>query len=176
VLVPPEPLPAVIEEQWYQRPVVVRTLGGLATAAAVVAAGFSIWNHHELNELEHRQPTVIEKVVLRHDNHHTAAIIPDNGYATPAVLEANGYHLAYYNRAHGRKLTGVWLPKNVQLKGSPGNYQIVKDGKVLVQKAQWDSQGKLTRTNMDTLREKFKYNIGWGNLKGDRLVSVVATR
>lgn len=162
----------VEDEQWYRGRPAAAILGGLAVAAASIAAGFGIWNHHELEELEHRP--AVTKVVQ--DVHPPAAFtIPDNGYATPAVLTANGYHLAFYNQQRGRKVTGVWVPKDVNLIGSKGNYKLVKDGKVLVQKAMWDSQGKLSRSTMDELRKKTE-KIGWSYLKGDRKVSIVVNR
>lgn len=166
---PPQPLVSrrqVPEEeiQWYRRRPATAVLGGLATAAAVVAAGFGIWNHHELEELEHRQPAPAE------------AVIPDNGFGTPSVLESKGYHLSYFNQNRGRKVTGVWVPKDVNVVGSPGNYKLVKNGVTLVQKVEWDSQGKLTHSTMTQLRKKDGYNVGWSFLKGDRKVSIVLNR
>jgi hypothetical protein len=168
----------VVEEEpvWYRRPAVVAVLGGLAAATAVLA-GIGIWNHHELEELEHHQPTPIENVAPDHDNNQGAGnTFADNGYATPTILAANGYHLDYYNQNKGKKITGVWVPKNVDLAGSPGNYRLVKNGKTLVRNAQWDSQGKLSRANMSELRKKDGYNVGWSFIKGDRKVSVVLNR
>jgi hypothetical protein len=171
--IPPANRRTVIEEErWYRRPAVVGVLGGLATAAAVIAAGVSIWNHHELEELEHRHPTTIEKIVTHSET--PAFSIPDNGYATPSVLVANGYHLDYYNEKHGRKVTGVWVPRNVNLVGSPGSYKLVKNGKTILSNVQWDSQGKLKKSQRSKLEKNF--DIGWGQLGGDRKVSIVISR
>lgn len=148
--------PVVVKERWQDRR--GARIGALAVVAAVAAGAALIFSENGSNE--------------HHPDHPRAeAIIPDNGYGTAGVLEANGYHLSYYNQARGRQVTGVWLPKNVNLVGSPGNYRIVKKGKTLVEHVEWDSQGKLKRTVMQKLRKN--YNVAWGNLGGDRKISIV---
>lgn len=141
-----------------------RMLGIIAAAGALAATGLGIYNLHEIEELEHHQP-VAELVQPKPD-------ADSNEHAELSSL-ASGYHTDFYNQTDPtHRLTGVELPKNLKLiLADDGRKIIDAQGRVIINKVQWDRQGKLSRATMSSLKQS-NYKLVSGKL-GNRYKSIV---
>jgi hypothetical protein len=81
-------------------------------------------------------------------------------------VSRNGSHTDLFNDSQGHRLTGVELPIELKLVGGPGNEQIKNGSQVIISDVQWDSQGKLSWLDRNTLRNTYGYKIWWGKLAG----------
>ncbi len=200
-VIPPEEAVVEAPPVWYER-TRSRVIGGLAVAAVAVATlVVSGWNLHESEEIEQRQADDHGALKnIEQNTRSTQAAITNPGVVIEKNTEAtknaqgqgapspssggeagagnlSGYHTDFYNNNPKKRLTAVELPPKLKLKGKPGSEKIVDNaGNVVVKKVIWDSQGKLSKGTMNTIKnfKNGQYSVVAGHL-GQRYKSIVTT-
>lgn len=130
-------------------------IGALAAVGALI---FGIWNHHELEELEHRQAASAPSHATNYggDNYFGSG----GGYAITVPPETGRYN-AYYNPSPKGRRTAIGLPSNLKIRYNASSESIVdKDSRVIVSRITWDRQGNLSTQTRQELTKNFRLTQG----------------